>query len=170
MATDTATRNARDAADDSLWKFRPAMGQNFTPENCKKIEIFLTKAAIDANNIKTDLKDSFQRARPVPRPGATDERDGDFSFPSGHATRAGLRYRLLSAIAPDREVDLLKEGWLMCMDRMIVGMHYPTDITAGFVLGERIADEILKAAAEDPGSACAGDLRGAMEEWRGVSR
>jgi len=36
--------------------------------------------------------------------------------------------------------------------RVVAGVHYPTDITAGFTLGQNVAQEILNKAAAEPDS------------------
>ena len=64
------------------------------------------------------------------------ERQHDFSFPSGHATNS-----LACAWVIWREMDkrfgipALILAFLICFSRPFVGVHYPTDVLAGIVIG-----------------------------------
>lgn len=165
---------ARAEADenDSLWQFAQVMGPDFTPQRCPRIDGLFRCATVDADRIKNAVKDRDHRRRP---PSASESdatyagaltqpsRSEDWSYPSGHAMRAALRASLLAAIAPDKEEALLKEAWFMCLSRMVRGVHFPSDITAGFVLGEAIAAVLLETEAIQR------DLREAREEWATIA-
>jgi hypothetical protein len=150
VAHDLAER-AQD--DGTLAPFRSIVGAGITEQRWKSIDTFVSNSVGEANAMADDLKREFARTRPSGK-----DRD---SFPSGHATRAGVRYRLLAAIAPQHEPELLREAWLMCLDRIVLEKHHPSDVAAGFALGETVAVEILRRAQSDPGSRCARDYRAA---------
>jgi len=110
-----------------------------------------TAALIDkvGKDIKAEtdaLKKHFGR----PRPYLTDsrvqpaiERETSPSYPSGHATR-GLAYALvLAELAPDRREALLAVGRQVGVDRVIGGVHYPSDIEAGQRLSVRLTETWL---------------------------
>ena len=154
--------------NDSLWQFAQVMGPDFSRKRCPRIDELFKRATADANRIKNAVKDRSHRRRP---PSALESdatyagahslpsRSEDWSYPSGHAMRAALRARLLAAIAPEKEDALLKEAWFMCLSRMVRGVHFPTDVTAGFILGAAISDILLESEAFQR------DLREAREEW-----
>ncbi|MHA2501379.1 MAG: phosphatase PAP2 family protein [Candidatus Kariarchaeaceae archaeon] len=58
-----------------------------------------------------------------------------FSFPSGHATRAAYVSILMPLYAP--ELALLWYIWslLMIVSRLVLGVHYISDIIAGLIFG-----------------------------------
>ena len=79
------------------------------------------------------------------------EKQHDFSFPSGHATNAlacaWVMFRLLDKKA---SVPALILALLICFTRLHVGVHYPTDVLAGIVVGilaAELAIVIVRALA-----------------------
>ncbi len=64
------------------------------------------------------------------------EKQGDYSFPSGHTcasfAAAGVYWRMM----PKRySVPLLILAALIAFSRLYVGVHYPTDVLAGLLIG-----------------------------------
>ena len=61
------------------------------------------------------------------------------SYPSGHTTRATLYAIVMSAMVPEKQ----REIWVRAHDytysRVVGGMHYPTDIDAGWRAGTAMA-------------------------------
>ena len=57
------------------------------------------------------------------------------SFPSGHATTAGALAMALGLLFPQLRIPVFAACLLIAMTRPILGVHFPSDITAGFLLG-----------------------------------
>jgi hypothetical protein len=66
------------------------------------------------------------------------------SYPSGHATRGVVWATVLSEIFPDHKDALMARGRLIGQDRVIAGMHYPSDVAGGQKLGEEVARRLLE--------------------------
>ncbi len=100
------------------------------------------------------------------RPDASDNR----SYPSGHATRAAFQCRLLAAVVeamPNSDhrraaqAALLREAWVRGLDRLALGVHFPSDVTAGFVFGQLAAQKIIETNSKPFHE----DFNTARREW-----
>lgn len=62
------------------------------------------------------------------------------SYPSGHATVGALMAILLADMVPERRTELFAKGWQFGEARIISGVHFPTDVEAGRILGSVLAE------------------------------
>ena len=65
------------------------------------------------------------------------------NYPSGHSTRATLYAEVLAEVFPDQRQELLERGREIGWDRVIAGVHYPSDVSAGRVLGHELRRQML---------------------------
>jgi acid phosphatase (class A) len=149
QATRTKEEIARGKSESKLSPvaFQSVLGPEFTAEKCPRIFALLEDAAEDSKLFTTKAKEDFGRLRPK----AADSRvepvnkgDNDPSYPSGHSTRAMLSARILCEIAPDKKHELLDRAEQIGWDRVLIGAHYPTDVFAGEVLGQALAQAMSK--------------------------
>jgi undecaprenyl-diphosphatase len=68
------------------------------------------------------------------------------SFPSGHAATSFACATVLSAFAPRLRLPLYALAVLIAFSRLYNGVHYPTDVVAGAVLGALTALLLLAGA------------------------
>ena len=90
------------------------------------------------------IKFSIRRQRPVGEWGAIYRNSDPHSFPSGHAARAAMLALVGWGIGP-AWLGFLLLIWaiLVSLARVVVGVHYLSDIVAGFILGLVAAGVIL---------------------------
>jgi len=126
--------------------FQGVMGTWFAPENLPLTEKLLKDTEKDSKYFTETSKSFFNRQRPMfvhKRIKVVIEGQEEPSYPSGHATRGMLLALVLSELAPDKRADLMRKGWEIGWDRVIAGVHYPSDIVAGRVLGQALARTML---------------------------
>jgi undecaprenyl-diphosphatase len=105
--------------------------------------LFVVLAVVGGGLLETLLKFSFARPRPELVSHLVDV--NSFSFPSGHATMATITYLtlgvLLSRVEERRRMKLyllavaIFVALLVGISRVYLGVHWPTDVLAGWCVG-----------------------------------
>jgi len=142
--------HGRDENKLTIFHFAPAIGPWFVAGQLPKTEALFKQVEAETKAVTDDAKDVFQRPRPYhvapdrfPH-SIEHESPTHYSYPSGHSTRATVFAGLLAALLPEQREAILATGrecgWL----RVEGGVHYPTDIYAGRVLGQAIVREMLR--------------------------
>jgi undecaprenyl-diphosphatase len=73
-----------------------------------------------------------------------------YSFPSGHTLHAVCFTVMLASYFPVWAEALVAVALLIALSRVILGLHYPTDVAAGAVLGALLGVGSLELAAQWP--------------------
>lgn len=85
------------------------------------------------------------------------------SYPSGHATFAFASAAVLSALMPDETPIIMNRAERYGWHRIVVGVHFPTDVAAGRQSGLLVADAYLNdPAMKDRLAAARAELRKAL--------
>ncbi len=137
----------------TIYHYAPAIGAWFVPGKFPRTEALFKEVEAEAKAVVDDSKKYFKRPRPyhlAPErfPHSIEHEDPThYSYPSGHSTRGTVFALLLAELFPEyREAILAKgreAGWL----RVQGGVHYPTDVYAGRVLGQELARDFLRSEA-----------------------
>ncbi len=127
--------------------FSPVLGDAFTAKNLPVLFALLTDAAADSKLSSESAKTHYARQRPQfvdPQVKPSISGEVDASYPSGHATRGILWATILMEIAPDKKEMLIQRGEEIGWDRVLAGVHFPSDVYAGRILGQALAQAMKK--------------------------
>jgi undecaprenyl-diphosphatase len=113
----------------------------------KKVAVVLAISFLLASLVTGDIKDLVQRQRPYGGIAPAYLYTNDYSFPSGHAVTAFIGATIILAYF----------GWkwglvsyfvaaLIGMSRIVLDVHYPSDVLAGAVIGIVLGELVLFAA------------------------
>ncbi|HBA60099.1 MAG TPA: hypothetical protein DCZ92_04660 [Elusimicrobia bacterium] len=100
---------------------------------------FILRVREDASTAVTIFKDRNSRPRPFLSDAALDPcigRAGGLAYPSGHATLSRLFALMLTELAPLRRSEFMAVADAAALNRVIGGVHHPSDIEAGKKLGD----------------------------------
>ncbi|MFD3515356.1 phosphatase PAP2 family protein [Streptomyces sp. NPDC058657] len=89
-----------------------------------------------AHAVSLGIKHTVRRPRPEPtgrRPLVSTL--GPHSFPSSHAASAAAAAVALGSLVPAGHRTVVPLATAMCLSRLVVGVHYPSDVAAGALLG-----------------------------------
>lgn len=112
----------------------------------RKTALFLMLSILIIAFLNSMLKDLIQRPRPeVSADRILVPQDKEFSFPSGHASivaGCAVTTAILFSNSERRKIIVcfvMLEAALVCISRVYVGVHYPSDILGGILLGAGIS-------------------------------
>lgn len=125
--------------------FREDVGDFFQQENLPRTAVFLAKVLKSTDAITDSVKYHWRRARPSPQLAFAYGELQTNSYPSGHSTRGTVLASVLCDLFPESAASIATKGREIGWHRVLLGMHYPTDVYAGRVLGTQIAKELRKS-------------------------
>jgi hypothetical protein len=130
----------------SAFNYASAIGPEFVPGKFPKVEALMLQVEQSGGPVIREAKQHWNR----PRPFMTDPaikalaEEKSFSYPSGHGTRGILYALVLAELFPEHREALLVRGRAIGWHRVLAGVHYPSDIQAGRVLGLAIFNELMR--------------------------
>lgn len=114
------------------------------PVAVKKFFDNVSKDSVAAHKF---LKDTYKRPRPFlrdPRLAPCLPRVQGYSYPSGHAAMARLFALILSDLEPSRRAEFMARADEAALNRVIGGVHHPSDIEAGAKLADTLFSQLKK--------------------------
>lgn len=126
----------------------PVLGDWCTAQNLPRTAAVFRQAYTEARPMVAAAKDAWARPRPYNADSTLEpvgERSKSNSYPSGHGAVSGIYVVLLTEILPEHAADWQRQAELVRWSRVVGGAHYPSDTTAGQILGEALGRELLKS-------------------------
>ena len=139
-----AQNDNRGAPDDALKDFACALGVSLDKSTAPNLHALLGRIMADARPFIDPGKDHYARPRPfvrmkgnicVPK---TDSLVKSGSYPSGHSTASWAWGLIFAELAPDRAIEILSRARAYSESRVVCGVHYPSDISAGRLNGSAL--------------------------------
>ena len=154
LRTPAQIRRIESEENLSPFAFSNVLGSWFNSNNLPYTTRLLYQAGNDAGVICLVAKDYFHRERPyVLDPhiikSCVQLTPGPWSYPSGHTTQAMVWAIVLSDLFPEDRKALMARAYQIGNDRIMCGAHYPSDVAAGRILGQAIAQKLLTDPAFD---------------------
>lgn len=139
------------AADHlDVYLFDTVLGPKFNAKDMPQVDAFFTRVSDNDRPVVDQAKDYWKR----PRPYVQDKRiqpacklPGNASYPSGHSAFATVDALILAELVPRLKEQILARGRQIGDDRVIGGVHFPSDITAGRTLGEALFAKLMASPA-----------------------
>jgi acid phosphatase (class A) len=135
VAAEVGARNslqfagAKAASLRSVFFFAPSIGSGFTPSRFPLTDAFFARVGSDVEKL-VDLAKAYWR-RPRPN-GSVKKRS---AYPSGHAAFAASTAILLAQLVPCKREQIFGQARTFAESRIILGLHYPSDVAAGWTAG-----------------------------------
>jgi len=147
--TTEQVERARADVRKSVFRFADVLGPAFNQANLPKTAALFDAANHDASMIAKSGKDFFSRARPyIANPDVhpsvpLNPKDGYDSYPSGHATFGYMTAILLAQMVPEKRDAIFVRGREYGENRVVDGVHYPSDVEAGRIDGTLVAEALM---------------------------
>jgi len=141
-------------AHRSVFVFSSVLGSAFTAERLPLTAALFRHVDADTETLVGLAKARFAR----PRPAGAAQTHG--SYPSGHAAFAVCAAILLSQMVPEKRDALFARASIFAESRIIAGVHYPSDVEAGWISGTVVAAALMRQPR------FAGDFAAATSEVR----
>ncbi len=144
--TNCQTQRCNAEVNLTMAAYQSVIGPWLTAENLPLLQQFFNDVEEDSMFFSNAAKKHFARKRPYEvdsriQPCVT--REATSSYPSGHATRGLLFATILAELAPDCRASLLLRGQEIGWDRVVAGVHFPSDISAGRTLARALTQALL---------------------------
>ena len=150
-ASDARKAQAFADSDETVFvAFTSVFGQGFKPEAMPKASLFFERIGDSEDDTLDAAKPFFGRVRPwlanpEVKPIAKQTKSG--SYPSGHTTRVAIYATMLAMMVPEQKEAIWARAVDYAQSRVIGGMHYPTDLLAGWRTGAAMAAVMLQSPA-----------------------
>jgi hypothetical protein len=134
----------------SYFLFQKVYGKDLLPENSPKFYQMLKNVVAATKVINETAKNKYKRQRPYqahPEVVKALFKVNGYSYPSGHAMGSFTLATVLGAIFPDKKQAFFDRAAQIAQSRVNAGVHYPSDIKEGGILGRATGDAIVASHA-----------------------
>lgn len=146
--TEKDCERARSEVEVSLQSFYGKPYGQLDEKQVAALEPLFSKLRYEVGAYIGQVKRGYSRLRPYDylsnlKPCVSKEKS--LAYPSGHATLAEVYARVLQDIFPMQAASLNQRSREISRDRVLGGVHHPSDIESGHKMGEYLYAELLKS-------------------------
>lgn len=143
---DMVSRAQADAVEE-VWRFADVMGPKFTAAALPKTAALFDRLVATDNAVVDPARASFNRVRPhlvsdLIKPVVHLSASG--SWPSPHASLGTLMGVVLGDMVPEKRAAIMERARTYAENRLVAGMHFPSDVEVGRIAGSVIAAFALR--------------------------
>lgn len=149
QVTRTPQMEERAKGDDeeSVWRFADVMGPKFTAEKLPRLAALFDRVSATEAAVVDPAKKFWKRPRPhqlseLVKPIVELSKSG--AWPSGHTTLGTMTGIILADMVPEKRADIMARAWEYGHNRVVAGIHYPSDVEMGRISGTVIAEELMR--------------------------
>jgi acid phosphatase (class A) len=150
MRTPEQVADAKADTNKSVFRFADVLGPSFNEADLPKTAALFDAAGKDAAMIAEGGKLFFKRARPFVTSSEVhptvpiNPKAYYSSYPSEHATYGYMTAILLAQMVPEKRAQIFSRGRTFGLNRIVDGVHYPSDVEAGRIDGTLIAATLMQ--------------------------
>jgi len=146
-----ASERAVSDAKVTVFQFADAVGSGqFVPSELPQTTELFRKIGDDETWAAGSAKDIFKRPRPhllEPRLQPLIQKPSSYSYPSGHAAWGFVVGLVLSDMLPEKRPEIMARAREYANNRVVVGVHYPSDVEAGLQSGTALATALFSSVS-----------------------
>jgi acid phosphatase (class A) len=140
-------KHAQADDEETVWRFGAELfGPNFDKAKLPKFAAFFDRIVETEGAVVDPAKKKLGRLRPhmvsdLIHPAVEPSKSG--AYPSGHTTLGTMEGIVLANMVPEKRAEIMARAWDYGHSRLVVGIHYPSDIEMGRISGTVIAETIM---------------------------
>jgi acid phosphatase (class A) len=136
-----------------VYLFENVLGPWFAEKNLPATAALFQRVGAVVHPVVDLAKKHWNRPRPflqdkrIHPPFSTVSLSNNASYPSGHSTAGCLDALILAELAPDLKDAIMARGIQIGDDRVIAGVHFPSDVDAGHTLAHDLFAKLMGSSA-----------------------
>jgi len=136
---------AKADAEENVWVYSNVMGPKFNAKALPAVSAFFDRIVATEAAVVDPAKDFWKRPRPHMLDSRIEpivKRSSSGSWPSGHTTLGTLMGITLANMVPEKRAAIMTRAWQYGDNRVVAGIHYPSDIEMGRIAGSVISQQL----------------------------
>ncbi|HGM4932418.1 TPA: acid phosphatase [Serratia marcescens] len=132
-------------AEENVWVYSNVMGPKFNAKALPAVSAFFDRIVATEAAVVDPAKDFWKRPRPHMLDSRIEpivKRSSSGSWPSGHTTLGTLMGITLANMVPEKRAAIMTRAWQYGDNRVVAGIHYPSDIEMGRIAGSVISQQL----------------------------